>query len=340
MSKLTLSVTSTAVSGLVLAAGLSLPTPASAVDLLVNNYLPPKHPFQTGITVPWMKDVAAATNGSVNVKLSAAAVGPPPKNWQTVSKGIADVVVLANIFQPKRIVGPQISQLPLNSPGAVKTSVALWNTHLKYFAKADEYKGNHLVGSFLLAPNVIHSRGKPITTIADLKGFKLRAAPGITTKILTKLGAVPIASGPAKIFSLVSKGVVDGAAVPGHGLRAFRILPYIKAVTVIPGGLTNTSFSMLINGKKWDGLTKQQQTQIMSVSGLRLSKNTLKGQQSADSGIQAVAKAGGKVVQPSAGLLARLRELGKEAEGDWVKAANAKGIDAPAAMAFFKSQLK
>ena len=339
MSSINRTVALTALAG-VAAGALSVSSPARSAELLINNYLPPKHPFQTGITVPWMKDVVAATNGSVTPKLSAAAVGPPPKNWQTVSKGVADVVILANIFQTKRIVGPQISQLPLNSPGAVKTSIALWKTHEKYFAKADEYKGNHLVGSFLLAPNVIHSRGKPIVTVADLKGFKLRSAPGITTNILKELGAVPVASGPAKIFSLVSKGVVDGAAVPGHGLRAFRILPYIKASTIIPGGLTNTSFSMLINGKKWDGLTKQQQDQIMSVSGLKLSERTLAGQKAADSGIAAVKKQGGQVVQAGPELMAAIRKLGQKAEADWLKAAEAKGIDAKASMAFFKEQLK
>ena len=339
MSSIYRTVTLTALAGVV-AGAFFVSSPAQSTELLINNYLPPKHPFQTGITVPWMKDVVAATNGSVTPKLSAAAVGPPPKNWQTVSKGVADVVILANIFQTKRIVGPQISQLPLNSPGAVKTSIALWKTHKKYFAKANEYKGNHLIGSFLLAPNVIHSRGKPIVTVADLKGFKLRSAPGITTNILKELGAVPVASGPAKIFSLVSKGVVDGAAVPGHGLRAFRILPYIKATTVIPGGLTNTSFSMLINGKKWDGLTKPQQDQIMSVSGLKLSERTLAGQKAADSGIEAVKKQGGQVIQAGPELMGAIRKLGQKAEADWLKAAGAKGIDAKASMAFFKEQLK
>ena len=42
-----------------------------SAELLVNNYLPPKHPFQTGVRVPWIKDVAKATNGSVTVKPSA-----------------------------------------------------------------------------------------------------------------------------------------------------------------------------------------------------------------------------------------------------------------------------
>ncbi|MDG2034803.1 MAG: TRAP transporter substrate-binding protein [Rhodospirillales bacterium] len=327
--------------GLVIAVSLTYSAPAYSVDLLVNNYLPPKHPFQTGLQKPWAADVAKATNGSVNVKMSASRLGSPPKNWQTMIKGIADIVLLANIFQPRRILLPTVAQLPLNSPGAKKTSVALWKSHQKYFAQANEYKGAKLLGSFLLAANHIHSREKPIRSLADLKGYKLRAAPGITTKILKEFEAVPVASGPAKIFSLVSKGVVDGAAVPAHGLRAFRILPYIKFTTVIPGGLTNTSFSFLMNGKKWDSLSKEQQKQIMSVSGMNVSVNAGNaGDKAAAGGLKALQAQGGKLLEPDPALLAKIKEFSQRAEGEWLTAANAKGINGQEALAFFKNQLR
>lgn len=333
-------VISTVLAGTFAIASIISTQPVQSAELLINNYLPPKHPFQVGVTVPWMKDVIKATGGSVTPKLSATKVGPPPKNWQVVTKGLADVVLMANIFQPKRIHLPTISQLPLSSPGALKTSIALWNTHEKFFKKANEYKGTHLVGSFVLSPNVIHSGTKPIKSIADLKGFKLRAAPGITTKILKEFGAVPVASGPSKIFGLMSKGVVDGVAVPAHGLGAFRIMPYIKYTTVIPGGLTNTSFSLLINGKKWDGLSKKQQQQVDSVSGMHVSKYLGLGDKIAAKNLKALVKAGGKIIQAGPALMGPIKKFAIKAEAEWLKKASAKGIDAKAAMAFFKSQLK
>lgn len=328
-----------AAAGFVAFTGLSA-VPAMSAELLVNNYLPPKHPFQTGVTVPWIKDVAKATNGSVTVKLSATKVGPPPKNWQTVTKGLADVVVLANIFQPKRIQMPTIAEIPMSSPGAHKTSRALWKTHRKFFAKANEYKGAKLVGSFVLTGNMIHSGSKPIRVLADLKGFKLRAAPGISTRILKELGAVPVASGPSKIFGLMSKGVVDGVAIPAHGLRAFRILPYIKYTTTVPGGLTNTTFSLLINGKKWKSLSKKQRKQVMSVSGMHVSNYLTVGDRVAAAGLKALKKKGGEVIPAGPDLMAAIRKFATKAEAQWLAKAKAKGIDGPAAMAFYKAQLK
>ncbi|MFT7570895.1 MAG: TRAP-type C4-dicarboxylate transport system substrate-binding protein [Paracoccaceae bacterium] len=328
-----------AAAGFVAVTGLSA-VPAMSAELLVNNYLPPKHPFQTGVTVPWIKDVAKATNGSVTVKLSAAKVGPPPKNWQTVTKGLADVVLMANLFQPKRIQMPTIAEIPLSSPGALITSRALWMTHQKFFAKANEYKGTKLIGSFVLTANMIHSGSKPIRALADLKGFKLRASPGITTRILKELGAVPVASGPSKIFGLMSKGVVDGVAIPAYGLRSFRILPYIKFSTSVPGGLTNTSFSLLINGKKWKSLSKKQRKQVMSVSGMHVSNYLSAGDRVSAGSLKALKKQGGKVIAAGPDLMAAVRKFATKAEAQWVKKANAKGIDAKAAMAFYKAQLK
>ena len=312
---------------------------ARAVDLLINNYLPGKHPFQVAIQGPWAKAVKAATNGSVTPKFSAAAVGPAPKNWQTVTKGIADVVLLANIFQRKRIQLPTVSEFPLSSPGALNTSKALWATHEKFFKKANEYKGTHLLGSFVLTPNVVHSLNKPIKTVADLKGFKIRASPGLAVKVLNALGAVPVASGPFKIFSLASTGVVDGVSVPAHGLFAFKIMPYVKYTTVIKGGLTNTSFSFLINGKKWDGLSKTQQSQIMSVSGMAISEKGNLTDKIAAGALKALKKKGGKVIAPDPSLIAALKKISAGSQSTWLKNAKAKGIDGKAALAFFQSQI-
>lgn len=337
-SKLTVT---TFLSGAIVAAGLLSAQPASAqTELLINNYLPPKHPFQTQIVAPWIDEVIAATGGSVKPTLSAAAVGPPPKNWQTVNKGVADVVLLANLFQPKRIQLPTVAEIPLNSGSSEKTSMALWTTHEKFFAAANEYDGAILLGSFSLTPNVIHSGGTPITSIADLKGFKLRAAPGVTTNLLNELGAVPVASGPSKIFGLISKGVVDGVAVPAHGLRAFRMLPYIKSTTTFPGGLSNTSFSLLMNKDKWDSLNAEQQAQVMSVSGARISSKGPGMDRIAAGSLKALQAQGGQVVKADAPLIAAIAKFADAREADWLTKANAKGIDGAAALAFFRAQLQ
>jgi len=58
---------------------------------------------------------------------------------------MADVAMLANPFERNRLVLPQIAALPWIAPMAEQASVALWRTHHKFFARADEHKGVELV---------------------------------------------------------------------------------------------------------------------------------------------------------------------------------------------------
>jgi len=320
------------ISGTFLAFGILLANPAAAGnEVLINNYLPPPHPFQTEIVVPWIEDVTRVTGGAVVPKLSASAIAPPPQNWQTVTRGVADVVLMANLFAPKQIQLPMIAEIPLNSGSSAKTSMALWAAHEKYFAAANEYDGAVLLGSFSLTPSVIHSASGPITSLDDLKGYRLRASPGIAANLLRQLGAEPVVSGPSQIFDLVSSGKVDGVAVPAHGLPAFRIQPYIRAATTFPGGLSNTSFSLLMNRYKWESLTAEQQEQVMRVSGRYISA---KGP-----GMDRIAD-GGLVVEAEANGIAVIRKFAEQLEADWIATANAKGIDGRAAFAYFRNQLK
>ena len=52
---------------------------------------------------------------------------------------------------------------------------------------------------------------KPLRTIADFKGLKIRSPQGLTADILTKLGASPVILPGGEVYSALDKGVVDAA---------------------------------------------------------------------------------------------------------------------------------
>jgi TRAP-type C4-dicarboxylate transport system substrate-binding protein len=82
------------IAGALIGATLTASAAAQAeTELLFNRFVPPKHPFDLGMFIPWAKDVAKATDGRVKVEFATAALAPPPKQWNMVSKGIADVAV-------------------------------------------------------------------------------------------------------------------------------------------------------------------------------------------------------------------------------------------------------
>ncbi len=315
--------------------------PAKAeTKILFNIFVPPKHPFNTGMFRPWGKDVERATKGRVKVEYTTATLAPPPKQWNMITKGIADVAMLANNFERNRLTLPPIAQLPFAGSKAESRGVALWRTHEEYLSKAKEYKGIKLVGLWTTSGNDIFHGKKPIRAVSDLKKEKMWGLAGENNKYLTSLGAVVVSVPGVKMFSVVSKGIVNGKVTSPYTMNAFKTMPYIKYITRVPGGAGSVTFSLLLNKKKWDGMSKKDQGLVMSVSGETIARNAGKKVDALDIRALKMAKDKGiKIETASPAFIAEIKSILGYASKDWVKIANKKGVDGKAAVKFYMEQI-
>ena len=134
-------------------------------------------------------------------------------------------------------------RLGLSSCRAIRRNVSLtlpsWNcldfsatnarracifTRLVEAGALEGYQPFFVVGAFVTDGESIHSR-KPIATIADLKGQKIRVNNEIEAKSLRKLGAIPVLLPLNQTMDALSQGKIDGVTVaPSHGVR-IRLWP-------------------------------------------------------------------------------------------------------------------
>ena len=310
--------------------------PANAeTKILFNRFVPAKHPFNTGMFVPWAKDVAKATNGRVKVEFSTASLAPPPKQWNMVSKGIADAAMLANIFERNRLKLPAIAQLPFSAESAEKRGVALWRTHKKFFEKANEYKGMKLIGLWAYPAYQFHSAKHDILQVSDLKGMKLHVVPGPTKEIAEILGATIVTGPTVKIFELISGKTVDGALIPNLAVMPFKYARYLNSVTNIPGGLGSNSMAAFMNKKVWDGLSQKHKgfvDQAASLSQSNMGKVLDKGDMRAG---KELAKHKVKIHSASDEFTGQMKKLLQPLKDKWIKAANSRGVDGKAAFDYY-----
>ena len=342
MKKLVHAALAATIAGTAIAGATLWAVPANAeTKLLFNIFVPRKHPFNVGMFQPWAKDVAAATKGRVTVEFTTASLAPPPKQWNMVSKGIADAAMLANIFERNRLKLPPIAQLPFSAEKAETRSVALWRTYVKHLSKANEYKGVKLLGLWTLSGADFYHTRKPITSVADLKNEKMWAIAGIPNKMMTTLGAVVVSVPGVKMFNVVSKGIVNGAVTSAYPLMAFKLMPYVKHVTRVPGGFNANTFSFLFSKKKWDRLSKQDKDAVWSVSAERIAVNAGRQVDRLDAKARKIAKTKGiKFISASPAFVAEMKAKLGFVTTNWLKAAKSRGIDGKAALAYYKSQLK
>ena len=303
--------------------------------LVYNNFTPPTHAI-TLMAKRWSAEASKASNGKVKFRFPAKTLAPPPRQWSMVTKGVADLGMLANIFETKRLTLTELATLPFGTSTAEKTSIALWKTHKKFFEGANEYKGVKLLGLFVHGGGDLLMMKKAITQASDLKGLKIRVSRGMAAKTMKAMGAVLVPTPGVKTFEVVSKGIVDGAILPSSDVPKFKMIPYIKHIYHIPGKFYNTAFSIMINQKKWDSLSKDVQQAIESKAGLNIARHAKAWDDNAKEA-RPQFKAGGINYAPaSAKLVAEMRKRYSSFDGDWIKTAEKKGVDGKAALAFYR----
>ena len=260
--------------------------------LRMASWLPPQHPWVLDIMVPWIEKVKIATEGRVRIELLSAPIGPPPAHFNFAVKGIADITYGVHNYTTGRFSSTQIAELPFLSNSSEVLSVAWQRIYERELLHLDEHKGTHLLGVFTHGPGQLWFN-KKYESLDNIKGLKVRIGGGIAQSSSKALGLVPLQAPVTKAYELLSGGVADGIQLPSESISFFKLDRIIKQGFIFDGGLYNVSMFLVMNKKKWDKLSQDDQKAINSVSGEALAKMAGKAWDKADDkGIDASLKNG------------------------------------------------
>ena len=326
----------------ILSAGVATVTPASAeTTLTLSSWLPPSHPIVANMIVPWTEQVAEATNGNVKVKILAKGLGSPPAHFDIARKGQADVTYGVHGYQPGRFLLTKAAEFSFLGDKAEDVSVAYWRTHKKHLEAANEHEGVQLLGVFTHGPGQMYNAVRPISSLADLKGLKIRVGGGAINTITTAMGATPLLKSATKAYELMSHGVADGTFFPKESIKSFKLTKLVKYATIIPKGLYNVSFFLVMNSKKFDSLSDGDKAAIMKVSGENFARISGKAWDVADAaGVVAMKADGVQIQTASSALMAEIKAKGDPIEQAWVDDVKEKtGLDGAKIMADLRAEI-
>lgn len=175
-------------------------------------------------------------------------------------------------------------------------------------------------------PGAIHTR-EPVTTLADLKGVKLRVGGG-GVRLSEALGATPVTMPGSQAYEAIQKGVADGAMFPLEAVAGFRLYELVNHHLVIPGGLYTTPFALIMNRDRYESLSETQRAALDSVSGVKAAAILGRGWDEADeNGRKAALENGGTITEISTEELAKMREAASVVTSNWIELANSRGLD-------------
>ena len=308
--------------------------------LSASSILPTNH-FQTrSALVDWGVDVERVTQGRVKVNLLPKAVVAPPGTLDAVRDGLVDVAWTVHGLTSARFVLTKIAELPGNGDSAEQTSVAFQRIHDRYLAKAGEHKGVKVIAVFTHGPGQILMARRPINSIEDLAGTKFRSPGGIAVEVAKSLGATGIVTPVTEIYEILSGGIVDGVFFDFSTIASLKLEQLIKYVTIVPGGLYNSSFVVVMNEDRFNKLSKQDRDAIDSVSGEVVSRRvgrTFDAQEKIS--VAALTANNVAVTTASPAFMQALKAKTAGIEAKWIKEANAKGLDGAKVLAEFRAEI-
>jgi TRAP-type C4-dicarboxylate transport system substrate-binding protein len=307
--------------------------------LTFNQWLPESHPIQVLVNA-WAKDVAAATNGRVKIQNTASSLGPPNRQFDLARDGVVDITWMLQGYTPGRFVTSEAAELPFLGNSTEALSVAYWRTHAKLFEKAKEYEGVKVLSVHVHPPGHIYSTTKPLRTVEDLNGLKLRVINPVTAKILETLGGTAVSAPATKTYELVSRGVVDGTFTHDESLMSFKVLPFLKHGLAFDGGIYNTAFALVINQGSWDKkLSAEDRKAMEPLTGEAFAKRVgIMWDAMAEEARKAMSKEGTQVVRVTGEPLNKLKSRLAFIEAEWVQRMSKAGVDGAEALKMMRAE--
>lgn len=311
---------------------------AAEVTLRLHHFLPGMAPVQREVFEPWAKEISEATQGAVEIQMFPAMQlgGKPPQLADQARQGICDIAWTLPVYTLGRFPVAETMAAPFMVTTAEKTSMAM-QTLMEEFGQG-EYRGVKPLAFHAHAGGKLLTRGRPVTTAAEMAGMRLRAPNQATGEMLTALGAEVVFFPVTEMVVGLSNGVIDGCCLPYEVVPAFKLQELTQfAAAPAPGarGLYCNTFALLMNEKRYETLSDDVRAVIDAHSGPDLSRRLgANFDRFEQAGQEAFSGQGGnRIVEIEAAEIAAWRARAEPVYAAWVKTLEAAGHDGTAIMA-------
>ncbi len=305
------------------------PVMASAqkvIRLNYSNFFPAPHKNSV-LAQQYCKELEKRSGGKVKITyFPGGTLTPAAQTYDNVVKGIADIG--ESCFAYTRGKFPMMETIDL--PLGYKTGVAATQLINDFYAKYQPKELSDVKVLWLHAhgPGILLSK-KPVKTMADMKGMKIRAT-GLAAKVVQALGAAPVGTTMPETYDALRTGVADGAMAPVEAAQGWKWGEVVKYITQNFDSAYTTGMFVVMNKSKWNSLPDDVKKVFEDVSKEYAAKQG-KVWDDIDKEGYAFAKArGNQVITLSAAEDAKWAAAVKPLLDDHAKTLKSKGLPADA----------
>jgi TRAP-type C4-dicarboxylate transport system substrate-binding protein len=236
---------------------------AETVKLTYSCFFPPTH-IQSQLAESWCREVEKRTDGRVKVDYYAGQTLTKARQcYDGTVEGLSDLGFSVLAYTRGRFPVMAAVDLPLGyTSGKVATQVI--NEVYRKF-KPKELSDTQVMYLHAHGPGLIHTKGKPVKKMEDMKGLKFRGH-GTSALVVKALGGTPVPKPMPETYQMLQKGVVDGAVYPLEANKGWKLGEVTDYITADFSAAYTTSFFVVMNKDKWNSLSPDIQKIIEEIN--------------------------------------------------------------------------
>jgi TRAP-type C4-dicarboxylate transport system substrate-binding protein len=278
--------------------------------------------FHTENVNQFAADVDKATNGKLKITVhSNASLFKATEIKRAVQSGQAQIgeILISGYSNEDPIFG--IDSVPFLAT-SYADAAKLWKASRKPLEDRFARQGMKVLYAVPWPPQGIYSN-KPLATLADMKGLKMRAYNPATAKIAELVGAQPVTVQAADLAQAMTTGVVNAnitSGATGYDTKAWESVKYYYDTQAwIPKNV------VFVSQKAFDALDKPAQDALLKAAAEAETRGWKVSEEKTKFYLEQLAKNGMTVAPPSASMRTDLKKIGDTMTADWIKSAGADG---------------
>ena len=236
---------------------------AKPIELSYSSFFPAQYGLGKAATA-WAAEIEKRTQGRVKITMYHAGTLTDAANcYEGVVKGISDIGQSVLAYTRGRFPLMEAIDLPGYPLNALVTTRVADDFYRKFMPK--ELADTHVLYFHAHIPGTITIVKKPVRTLEDLKGLKIRAT-GLATKIIEVLGGTPVAMPIGEQYDAMRKGVVDGTVASPNTLLGWKVAEVANYSTILSEVGYVSAMFITMNPDKWNSLPQDIQKIFTEVS--------------------------------------------------------------------------
>jgi len=293
--------------GFASAALLAMGINAGATELSLAYFMGPKHPMNKAVFTPFAEKLAEVSGGAMTVRQfpGGALNSVPPKQYSILLDGVADIVFTLPGYTGDVFPMTNVVNLPGLCDDSISCTAALQNAkeliETEYNAKVLSLWAN--------SPPVLLTKNKPVRTLEDLQGLKIRITSKGQVPFVKALGASPVGQPVTVINQNLANGVIDAISIDPSGIGSFKLHEVAKYLTTwFPG--SGSAFVLLLNKDVYDAMSDEEKGWIDAAADASLADSGAAGfAASTERGLKLAREAGLEFIEISGDERARWQEI-------------------------------